>query len=173
MSNNQFNLNTLKGRMAEQLIQDLFSRNGYNVFNYGLERIHPFLSKVLRDNYKTTSKALRFMPDFVVQSTETGDLFYLEVKFRANGYFAFEDKYVDYPYKNAWFVIVSPEKIQCMHYKRLKQGHQITANTRYRLTGVRSFHLSKESITEYEFYARYFFGAFSKAIEQDQKDESS
>lgn len=162
MSSNQFNLNTLKGRMAEQLIQDLFSRNGYNVFNYGLERIHPFLTKMLRDNNKTTSKALRFMPDFVVQSTKTGDLFYLEVKFRANGYFAFDDKYLEYPYKNAWFVIVSPEKIQCMHYRRLKAGNMITQNTNYRLTSVRSFHITKESINEYETYASYFFGQHNK-----------
>lgn len=39
MSN--FNLNSLKGRIAEQLIQDLFQQSGYNVFNFGLERLHP------------------------------------------------------------------------------------------------------------------------------------
>ncbi len=30
---NTFNLNTLKGRMAEHLVQDLFIQNGYNVSN--------------------------------------------------------------------------------------------------------------------------------------------
>lgn len=165
MHNDPFNLNSLKGRMAEQLIQDLFGRNNYNVFNYGLERLHPFLSKVLRNNYQTTSKALRYMPDFVVQSGLNGELFYMEVKFRANGYFAFDEHYNDYPYKNAWFVVVSPEKIQCMHYKRLKAGHVITPETRYRLTGVRSFHISRESIEEYEAYAQTFFGAFRKERE--------
>ncbi|MBE0637320.1 MAG: hypothetical protein IH598_02225 [Bacteroidales bacterium] len=169
MQANNFNLNILKGRMAEQLIQDLFSQNGYNVFNYGLERIHPFLSKIIRSDYHTTSKNLRYMPDFVVQSAETGDLFYLEVKFRANGFFEFDEKYLEYPYKNAWFVVVSPEKIQCMHYKRLISGYQITSETRYRLTGVRTFHLSKQSIAEYEFYAQHFFGIFRKG-EQHNND---
>jgi len=159
MSDN-FQLNCLKGRLAEHLVQDLFAQNGYNVFNYGLERTHPFLSKELRNNYHTTSKALRFMPDFVVQSAQTGELFYLEVKFRANGCFGFEDKFKDFPYKNAWFVIVSPEKIQCMHYKRLAAGFSITADTNYRLGRVRSFHLSKESIAEYEGYARQVFAGF-------------
>ena len=159
---NQFNLNILKGRMAEQLIQDLFSRNSYNVFNYGLERIHPFLSQTIRSDNHTTSKNLRYMPDFVVQSAKTGDLFYLEVKFRANGWFEFDENYKDYPYKNAWFVIVSPDKIQCMHYKRLIAGFRITPETSCRLSGVRSFHLAKESIAEYEFYAQHFFGAFRK-----------
>lgn len=160
----EFPLNSLKGRLAEHLVQDLFANNGYNVFNYGLERTHPFLSKELRNNFHTTSKALRFMPDFVVQSSLTGDLFYMEVKYRSNGCFGFEDKYKDYPYKNAWFVIVSPDRIQCMHYKRLDAGFRIGADTHYSLGKVRSFHLSKESIAEYEGYARQVFVGFRKNV---------
>ncbi len=93
-----FNLNSLKGRMAEHLVQDLFIHSGYNVFNFGLERIMPSLSKMLAFNQQKTSKELRFMPDFVVQSNENGDLFYLEVKFRADGFFAFDERYQNYPY---------------------------------------------------------------------------
>ena len=63
-----FNLNTLKGRMAEHLVQDLFIQNNYNVFNFGLERLHPKLSKDVRTKETKTGKALRYMPDFVVQS---------------------------------------------------------------------------------------------------------
>ncbi len=157
-----FNLNTLKGRIAEQLIQDLFINCGYNVFNYGLERIHPSLSKSITTNNKTTGKALRFMPDYVVQSMENGDLFYMEVKFRANGEFFFDEKYADYPYKNAWFVIVSPEKIQCIHYKRLKAGYKISPDTNYHLTAVRSFHIKKELLEEYTAYGQSLFQAFHK-----------
>ncbi len=91
MQKNSFNLNSLKGRLAEQLVQDLFLQSDYNIFNYGLERLHPALSKSIRNNKFNTGKALRFMPDFVVQSLLTGDLFYLEVKFRANGIFDFDD----------------------------------------------------------------------------------
>ena len=76
-----FNLNSLKGRIAEQLVQDLFQQSGYNVFNFGLERLHPGLSKLIGSNNQKTSRALRFMPDFVVQSSINGDLFYMEVKF--------------------------------------------------------------------------------------------
>lgn len=54
--------------MAEHLVQDLFIQSGYNVFNFGLERLHPILSKNVRTKETKTSKALRFMPDFVVQS---------------------------------------------------------------------------------------------------------
>jgi len=157
-----FPLNSIMGRLAEYLIQDLFTRNGYNVFNYGLERVHPFLSRDLKFNNHTTSRVLRFMPDFVVQHSGEGDLFYLEVKFRANGCFKFDDQYKDYPYKNAWFVVVSPAKIQCMHYKRLAAGFGIGSDTSYTLGRVRSFHLSKESIAEYEGYARQVFEGFKK-----------
>jgi hypothetical protein len=158
----EFPLNSLKGRLAEHLVQDLFVNNGYNVFNYGLERIQPFLSREIRNDNHTTSRALRFMPDFVVQNAKSGELFYMEVKFRANGCFKFDEKFKDYPYKNAWFVIVSPVKIQCMHYKRLIAGNEITAETHYRLSSVRSFQLTKESIEEYEGYAQVVFQAFKK-----------
>ena len=80
----EFPLNSLKGRLSEHLVQDLFANNGYNVFNYGLERTHPFLSKEMRNNFHTTSKELRFMQDFVVQSSLTAKLFYLGVKYRSN-----------------------------------------------------------------------------------------
>ena len=162
MNTNSFNLNTLKGRLAEHLVQDLFINSGYNVFNYGLERIHPLLSKQLRNDNHPTSKLLRHMPDFVVQSTEDGSLFYLEVKFRASGEFGFEDHFTDYPFKNAWFVIVSPSKIQCMHYKRLSKGYFIKPSTNYSLSKVKSFHISSVLLSEYEQFAAELFFAYKK-----------
>jgi hypothetical protein len=159
MSN--FNLNKLKGRIAEQLIQDLFQQSGYNVFNFGLERLHPALSKLISSNNLKTGKSLRFMPDFVVQSSQNGDLFYLEVKFRANGAFCFDEEgFKDYPYHNAWFVIVSPEKIQAIHYKRLIAGYGIGPETNYSLLKIKSFHINPKLLTEYEGYCRDLFAAF-------------
>jgi hypothetical protein len=158
----KFNLNTLKGRMAEQLVQDLFLNSGYNVFNFGLERLHPYLSQTIKTNNRKTSKNLRFMPDFVVQSQQNGDLFYLEVKFRANGCFEFNEDYEGYPYHNAWFVVVSPQKIQCLHYKSLKLGKAIKADTAYSMRSVKSFHIERELLDEYEKYASVLFASFGK-----------
>jgi predicted component of viral defense system (DUF524 family) len=56
-----------------------------------LETLHPSLSKTLKTNNKTTSMALRFMPDFVVLSANNGELFYLEVKFRSDVFFVFDN----------------------------------------------------------------------------------
>jgi hypothetical protein len=157
----KFNLNSLKGRIAEQIVQDLFQQSGYNVFNFGLERLHPALSKMIATNNQKTGKSLRFMPDFVVQSSENGELFYLEVKFRANGTFSFDEQYKNYPYQNAWFVIVSPHTIQCMHYKRLVLGHEISPTTNYSLLKVKSFHIDPVKYEAYKSYANQFFSAFS------------
>lgn len=160
MSN--FNLNKLKGRIAEQIIQDLFINSDYNIFNYGLERLHPALSKLIAANNNKTGKALRYMPDFVVQSNINGDLFYLEVKFRANGCFKLDDGYKDYPYKNAWFVIVSPDTIQAMHYKRLSEGYEITPKTKYSLLKIKSFHIDSKMYYEYENYCKELFEHYVK-----------
>lgn len=100
------------------------------------------------------------MPDFVVQSMESGDLFYLKVKFRANGKYSIKELPEDYPYKNAWFVIVSPEKIQCVHYNRLAEGFAISPKTNYHLKGIKSFHVAPNLIEEYEAYAVTLFSGF-------------
>lgn len=156
----KFNLNTLKGRMAENLIQDLFINSGYNIFNHGLERLHPGLSRTLRNNNQKLSKALRYMPDFVVQSNKDGSLFYLEVKFRADGKFFFDEGYKNYPYQNAWFVIVSPQRIQCMHYNNLSKGKGITPNGRGSLNSVKWFHIEPDLLAEYEQYAKELFASY-------------
>ena len=158
----QFNLNSLKGRIAEQLVQDLFQQSNYNVFNFGLERLHPGLSKLISSNNFKTGKSLRHMPDFVVQSSVNGDLFYLEVKFRANGTFIFDEQYKDYPYQNAWFVIVSPQCIQAIHYKRLRAGFGISPQTNYSLLKIKWFHITPELLNEYQGYCSQVFAAFKK-----------
>ena len=102
------------------------------------------------------------MPDFVVQSLDTGELFYLEVKFRANGKFSVKELPEDYPYKNAWFVIVSPQKIQCIHYKRLHESYEVSPATHYNLKGVNCFHINEDLLKEYEKYAGLLFKGFAK-----------
>lgn len=157
-----FNLNILKGRLAEQIVQDLFQQSGYNVFNFGLERMHPSLSKMLATNNNKSSRVLRYMPDFVVQSSINGDLFYMEVKYRSNGSFQFDESYADYPYQNAWFVIVSPERIQPIHFKRLAEGKHIGPDTAYSLLKVKSFHINPELLREYQDYCKVLFAGFGK-----------
>jgi hypothetical protein len=116
---------------------------------------------IAKNNLKT-SKALRYMPDFVVQSNINGDLFYLEVKFRASGEFSLDENYAQYPYQNAWFVIVSPEKIQGIHFKRLSEGYAISPKTNYNLLKIKSFHIDEKLLIEYEKYCQEIFASYKK-----------
>ncbi len=98
----------------------------------------------------------------MLQNRDGGDLIYLEVKFSANGNFSIEELDKDYPYGNAWFVIVSPLKIQAMYFKTLKAGKSITPKTNYALHKIKAFDIDKDLLSEYEDYARQIFSAFKK-----------
>lgn len=158
--NTKFSFNKIKGRLAETVIQELFLLNNYNVFNYGMERMMPGITERMGSSKSAVAKSIRFMPDFVVQSRVTGDLCYLEVKFRANGKFSMEELDKDYPYGNAWFIIVSPGRIQAIHINTLKKKKAITPATNYNLKGVKSFHLDAALVDEFEAYSGQLFKGF-------------
>ena len=80
-----------------------------------LDRVIPVISElkskislpVSIDTYKSeVAEEIRRMPDFVVQN-KTGEVFFVEVKFRANETFKFKDLPKDYPYYNAFIILVS------------------------------------------------------------------
>jgi hypothetical protein len=67
-------------------------------------------------------------------------------------------------------VIVSPEKIQAMHYKRLTQGYEINTHTNYSLLKIKSFHIQPELLSEYESYCGVLFSSFKRqAVNQNLK----
>ncbi len=43
-----FSLNSIKGRVAETIIQELFLAHGFNVFHYGMERSVPGIAQLTR-----------------------------------------------------------------------------------------------------------------------------
>jgi hypothetical protein len=158
--NTKFSFNKIKGRLAETVVQELFLLNNYNVFNYGMERIMPGIMESFKNTKSPMAKSIRFMPDFVVQSRLTGDLCYLEVKFRANGKFSMEELDKDYPYGNAWFVIVTPGKIQAIHINMLIKKKVISPTTNYNLKGIKAFHLDEKLVDEFEEYSATLFKGF-------------
>ncbi len=158
--NTKFSFNKIKGRLAETVVQELFLLNNYNVFNYGMERMMPGITERMGNAKSAVAKSIRFMPDFVVQSRLTGDLCYLEVKFRANGKFSIEELDTDYPYGNAWFVIVSPGKIQAIHINMLKKKKAISPATNFNLKGIKAFHLDAGLVDEFEAYSGQLFKGF-------------
>lgn len=153
----RFSLNSIKGRLAETLIRELFLLNNYNVFHFGMERLLPGITGRLKKLSKMET-GIRFMPDFVVQSRETGELFYLEVKYRKSGRFGMESLPKGYPYTNAWFIIVSPRHIKSIHYNKLAEGKHISPSSIWDLSSNTFFHLDSDLVQLFEKYAQDFFG---------------
>ncbi len=149
--------NMIKGRLAETLIEELFISLKYNVFRYGMENTIPGIMELLKGVKSNVATNIRRMPDFVIQHPERKDVFFIEVKFRANEEFSKKDLPKDYPYENCFFIVVSKKHIKCITYKELQEGKRITLNSKNYLGYRKEFGLNKETIIEFCKFAVKFF----------------
>ena len=147
----------IKGRIAETLIQELFLSLGYNVFRYGMENTIPGIMELLKGVRSDVALEIRRMPDFVMQNPKTKDVHFVEVKFRANGEFRYKDLPSNYPYENAFIVLVSKKHIKCLTVTELKEGKEITSSSHNFLGSRREFDLDKDVIIEFCKFAMQFF----------------
>jgi len=154
-----YDYNLVKGRIAESLIEQLFLKLGYNVFRYGMENTVPGIMKLLTGVRSDVAESIRRMPDFVVQHPHNKEVFFIEVKYRANGKFSFEALPENYPFENAYFVVVSKKHIKCISYSELKAGENVAPgrNRRFYLGSRKEFETDKETIIEFCEYAVKFF----------------
>ena len=154
----KYRYNMIKGRIAETLIQELFLSLDYSVFRYGMENTIPGIMELLKGVRSDVADEIRRMPDFVIQK-KNGDVYFIEVKFRANEEFRFGDLPKNYPYNNAYIVIVSKKHIKCITVEELKNGKEITpASTNY-LGNRKEFDLDREIIIDFCSFAVQFFEA--------------
>lgn len=158
MNTNNFHYRLIKARVAETIIKELFLISGYHVFDYGMERSIPSITGKLNLDNSETALQIRKMPDFIVQSPPPGnELFYVEVKYRKNSRFPLKtDDLRNFPYTNAWFIIVSQNDIRCISYNQIVLGKQITA-AGCLLENSEIFHLGKANVQMFQEYARQFF----------------
>jgi hypothetical protein len=147
--------NMLKGRIAETLIQELFLSLKYNVFRYGMEHTVPGITELLKGIKTDVAYQIRKMPDFVIQKNK--DVFFVEVKFRASGSFTLKDLDKNYPYDNAYIILVSKKHIKCISVAELREGKEITPDTRNYLGSRKEFELDKEVIVQFCEFAVQFF----------------
>lgn len=152
-----YRYNVIKGRIAETLVQELFLSLGYNVFRYGMENTIPGIMELLRGVRSDVSKHIRSMPDFVMQNPKTDEVYFIEVKFRANGEFKAKDLPKDYPYTNAYIVHISKKHIKCITVKELHDGEEITPTSKNYLGSRKEFDLDKDVIVEFCKFAVQFF----------------
>lgn len=158
MKNENKDLNFLKGRLAENLVKLMLRRAEYTVIDLGVARTDE-VSQAIKDKRGKTIKEVRFMPDFIVQERDNGHLFnYLEVKYRTNGKFSRKDVDHDYPYKNTYFIVVSPTCIQCLHYTKLVgENIEFSNTTPSLLANCEGFAIPPDIIEEFSTYAKQFY----------------
>jgi hypothetical protein len=92
-----------------------------------------------------------------VQTPKTNEVYFIEVKFRASGTFALKDLPKDYPYENAYILLVSKKHIKCIAVTELKEGKEIAPGSRNFLGSRKEFDLDKEVIIDFCKFAVQFF----------------
>lgn len=147
----------IKGRIAETIVEELFRSLGFQVFSYGMENSIPGIKDLLKGVRGDVSKNIRQMPDFVVFKDQKAH--FVEVKYRASGELKITDieRYGDYPFENALFVLVTKKHIKCISFQELKEGKEIKPKCRNYLGSRDEFDTDKELIIEYCKYAVKFF----------------
>ena len=153
----QYRYGMINGRIAETLIQELFLSLGYNVFRFGMENTIPGIMDLLKGVRSDVAQEIRRMPDFVMQNPKSKDVYFIEVKFRANGSFAAKDLPKDYPYSNAYIVLVSKKHIKCITVEELLAGKEITPTSINYLGSRKEFDLDKKVIIDFCDFAIKFF----------------
>jgi len=152
-----YRYNMIKGRIAETLIQELFLSLGYNVFRYGMENTIPGIMELLKGVKSEVATEIRRMPDFVIQNPKSNEVFFIEVKFRKSGQFLPKDLPKDYPYGNAYIILVSKKHIKCISVSELVAGKEITPKSKNYLGSRKEFELDKKVIIDFCNFAVQFF----------------
>ena len=152
-----YHYNMIKGRIAETLIQELFLSLKFNVFRYGMENTIPGIMDLLKGVRSDVANEIKRMPDFVVQDPRSNSVYFVEVKFRAAETFKYSDLPKDYPYGNAYVIIVSKKHIKCITVEELKNGKEITPTCKNYLGSRKEFDLDKQVIIDFCDFAVKFF----------------
>ena len=77
----EFNINLLKGRLSQTIIETIFQEFGYEVYTYGYESYLPNLVKSMRKGKANLPvKKLRATPDLIIYNRESNEGFLVEVK---------------------------------------------------------------------------------------------
>lgn len=149
--------NSIKGRVAETIIRELFLAHNFNVFDYGMERSVPGIAALTRKTYGAVKNQISTMPDFIVQDERNSRLHLVEVKYRASGAFSIQDIKGDYPWPHAYFIVVSRDHIKCLTYKQLAAGKVITPTCNNLLIVRKDLDLDRLLIVRFGQLAKKFF----------------
>ena len=144
---------SIKGRVAEAIIEEMFWTMGYRVFRFGMENTIPSFGDRLNPKKGDVAEEVRQMPDFIV--VKNSHVAYIEVKYRASGEFDFNSRYKkgSYAYPNAWFILVTPKYIKIQKASKLENGKDFIF-----LNKCKEFETDKDIILQYIKFCEKFFG---------------
>ena len=113
MLNEDFLTRKLRGGIAKQIVSDLFTESGCEVYQLGYESNFSALKNKIRNNYDDTSLRIRTFPDLLILSKDKPLL--IEVKYRSYaGRFDIKEKEL-YDYQRFWpeafIIIVIPDDV--------------------------------------------------------------
>ncbi|MBM3232108.1 hypothetical protein FJZ21_01890 [Candidatus Pacearchaeota archaeon] len=96
-----------RGKIAENIVKDLFEEAGFKVVRYGYEHLLPELAN--KDNLLQgrASDFIRHQPDFVIINSQN-EAFFVEVKFRSEGKIKKEHMF---PYPEGFVVFLTKDAI--------------------------------------------------------------
>ena len=147
---------SIKGRLAEAIIEELFIAMDYQVFRFGMESTVPGFSDRYLPKKGDVASQVRKMPDFIV--VKESSIAFVEVKYRTNGEFDFKEYYKNrgtYPYPNAYFILVTPKHIKAQKAALLDDGKDFEY-----LGNLKDFETDKEIIKQYIEFCKNFLGNF-------------
>jgi hypothetical protein len=122
-----------------------------------MENTIPGVMDLLKNVKTEVANEIRRMPDFVIQNPRTSEVYFVEVKFRKSGSLTRKDLPKDYPWTNAYFILVSKKHIKCITFAELEAGEEITPTSKNYLGNRKEFDLDKEVIKEFCEFALLFF----------------
>jgi len=122
-----------------------------------MENTIPGIIELLKGVRTDVAEEIKRMPDFVMQNPKSKDVYFVEVKFRAKEEFSFKDLPKNYPYENAYIIVVSKKHIKCITVEELKAGKEITPTSQNYLGKRYEFDLDKDVIIDFCNFAVQFF----------------
>lgn len=150
--------NLLKGRIAETIVEQLFVRMGYEIYRFGMENTIPgIMNNLEKCRPSEVSYEIRKMPDFIVKNPKDKAVYYLEVKFRNDGKFSLSEIGENYPYKNAFFIVISKKHIRCISYSELEEFKEIPNKKDFLLGYREDFITNRKIILEFCELAKKYF----------------
>jgi hypothetical protein len=123
-------LNVVNGRIAEELVHELFKELDFEVYPYGYEQtvtgLTYSLKKIKPNKRSKVQSKIANMPDFVVHHQEKGT-FFIEVKYRSNG--GITKREAELYDEDTLFVLFTQKWILCISQPELVAGVELSDDT--------------------------------------------